>query len=856
MKTKINHILLSFVFVFMFFSSCQDEISQIDDLNDQETIIPNSALANLMSRASANFGAADDILDGASCFSVELPVTIEVSDVTITIETEADLEQLENLLDNATLDDDILDFIFPITIIFSDYSQIVIENEDQLQNIIDACIDEENGPIECADFVYPISFSVFNAEFILVDTVIIHNDEALYAFLDGLEDDENALIVSINFPISIAYANGETVEVTTNEELANAIEAAEQYCDDGSSYCSQEDLTANLVECPWEVFLYTNNDTDSLDGPYQFNFNENGVLTIEGITSETHTTSWDLIETDAGLELNIAAFYYYEAQFGNWLVVECDTYGLRLEHLTVDGTGLIFERDCEGDLECSLTDISSILQECPWAFSDGTGNFINDRMIFNPNAELQISEGMATSAIGGAWNLSVTDNGVVLNFSELTAFQDTLGGDWLIVDCDVDRLELTKGNQTLVLEQACDEALFSCFGDFEIETCEQPNNIPVYNLSAETIGLIDCPEPFEASFHETLAEAEDNLNPIANTEEFATLEAQVYLRIEAASGNFQLFTVYLNVVECNYFECFENRVIEKCDENNPNDGYTHFALHEIYANCSQDDVETSFHVTIADAQAATNALTSPYTNTSNPQTIYARIQLATNPNYFEVFEVELIVEDCSANPFECFEGFDAIMEVCDNGTDGPYLFNLTQAYANCTPSADTVSYHETIADAENSVNPISNPEVYASVDVEQTIFVRVQINDQIEIFAIQLLIVNCNDICTEQDVDNLLLECVWNITSYNGSDNLIVYNLDFEVSNQTVVIYNDEFTIDAHWSTSQTNDGVIIALSNVAGPNIQAINGNWLVVECTENQLVLHNVNDSSNEMVLDRTCQ
>jgi len=70
------------------------------------------------------------------------------------------------------------------------------------------------------------------------------------------------------------------------------------------------------------------------------------------------------------------------------------------------------------------------------------------------------------------------------------------------------------------------------------------------------------------------------------------------------------------------------------------------------------------------------------------------------------------------------------------------------------------------------------------------------------------------------------------------------------------VIYTDTLVIDATWSTSQSNEGVIVNFSNVAGPNIQAINGSWLVVECTTEQLVLHAINDSNNEIVLDRTCE
>ncbi|WP_340155293.1 hypothetical protein, partial [uncultured Winogradskyella sp.] len=459
MKFKINYLFTCILFALFAFTSCQDEVTEIENPNEQEIIVSNSTLANLMSRTATNDGAADDFLDNASCFSVELPVTIVVSDITIIIETEADLVELEDLLDDVSVDD-ALDFIFPITIIYSDYSEIIIDNADQLQTFIDECIETDNDVIECADFVYPISFSVFNSGFNLVETVLIESDEALYDFLNELEEEDNALIVSLNFPVTIAYANGAILEVTSNEELADAIEAAEQFCEDENDDCLEEAIVLNLIECPWEVYLYTNDDVDNLDGPYIFNFNEDGVLTIEGITTETHTTSWEINETDAGLELHIESFYYYEAQFGNWLLVECDDDELRFEHLTVGGTGMYFEQDCDDDLDCSITDISSILQQCPWDFTDGTDTYANYQLIFNDNGELQISEGMAASAIGGYWSLSSTENGVALTFSNLTAFQDNLEGEWLIISCNDDddssnELIIIQDNTVLELEQDC-----------------------------------------------------------------------------------------------------------------------------------------------------------------------------------------------------------------------------------------------------------------------------------------------------------------------------------------------------------------------------------------------------------------
>lgn len=750
MKIKINHLLVAFLFVLLCFTSCQDEVIQIENPNDQETIVPNSTLANLMSRTTANFGAADNILDGASCFSVELPVTIVVSDITIIIETEADLEQLENVLDDASIDEDVLDFVFPITIIFNDYSQIVIQNEDELDNFIDECFDDEMDTIECADFVYPISFSVFNSGFNLIDTVSVENDEAFYNFLNGLEEDDNALIVSLNFPVTLLYTNGETIEATTNAELANAIEAAEQFCE---ASCDVDAIELTLQECQWELELYSS--FPEFQG-YFFKFNSDYSFDIiaNGNQVNPEGDTWSVVSNATGSFLVLST--EFEDLAGDWLITECDDDDFKF---TKNNQIMSIDQECEADLNCSLSDISGILQECPWDFTDGSGNFENDQMLFGANGVFQISEGMPTSAIGGAWSLSATATGIILTFSELTAFQDRLGGDWLIVECDNDRIEIVREEVTFVLEQDCDGDLFNCFDDFELLECINPNGEAEFNLSADTIGLVTCTESFTASFHTSLSYAESNTNAISNTESYYAMQGEVYLRIEAASGNFEIFTIYLNTETCNLFECFES--------------------------------------------------------------------------------------------------FDAVLETCY--TDAAVLseFNLDIVFANCTPSADIVTYHETFSDAEANINLIANPSTYNTAELNSIIYTRVEINDQFEIFPIQLNVVNCNpDSCTEGDVNGILTACLWYITSYNGSDNLVDYNFDFEQNTGVVVIYNDTTTIDAAWSLSQPNDLVIIEFSNVTGPNIQTINGSWLVVECTGSQLVLHNVNDSNNEIVLDRICE
>ncbi|WP_418636403.1 hypothetical protein [Winogradskyella sp.] len=861
MSFRINSIVISLLFVLFCFTSCQDEINEIENPNDQEAIVPNSTLVNLMGRTAANSGAADDILDGASCFSVELPVTVVVNDITTIIETEADLEALEDMLSDVVIDEDILDFVFPITIIFNDYSEIFIENEDELQTFVNECVYNENAVIECADFVYPISFSVFNSGFNLIDTVVIQNDEALYVFLNELEEDESVLIVSLNFPITIQYANGETVDVNTNQELTDAIEAAEQFCNVIDDDCLEDEIALNLVECPWNF----SNGTDTYDN-YQLIFNDNGELLIsEGVATSAIGGAWSLSTTDNGVLLSLSELTAFQDDLeGDWLIVSCNNAG----SITITRANTVLElvQDCPQTEGCSALEINANISECVWKLETNLlDSFVPIFMHFNLDGDVLIEDVNNLESQIGTWEIVTIATDVFVNLS-LQQGYESLNGQWQVVECEEGSLYLINGDNFITLEQrcevnnqdllncyslyvlsqecddnndgiatfvfetnslqssecielypisgsyhptyddaiistnhlniqlttpteltsqtiyfrvfnqetqefavqeleliveACNDDVFNCFGDFEIVECNQPNNVPVYNLSANTIGLVDCQYPFTPSFHETLSDAENNINPIANTEAYGTLTTEVYLRIEAESGNFQIFNVYLNTEECNYFECFQ--------------------------------------------------------------------------------------------------GFDAVLERCEEDNNTSATFDLTIAFSNCTSNPDyNISYHLTQSEADANISPILNPQSFTNfVASQQTVYVRVDIGNEYQVFPIQLNVIDCSTgSCTEGDIDSILTECEWNITSYNGSDNLDSYNFNFEENSGIVVIYTDTIVIDAYWSTTQTSDGVIIEFTNVSGPNIQAINGSWLVVECTTEQLVLHAINDSNNEIVLDRTCE
>ncbi|MCK8480283.1 gliding motility-associated C-terminal domain-containing protein [Psychroserpens algicola] len=141
---------------------------------------------------------------------------------------------------------------------------------------------------------------------------------------------------------------------------------------------------------------------------------------------------------------------------------------------------------------------------------------------------------------------------------------------------------------------------------------------------------------------------------------------------------------------------------------------------------AQDATEfnVSYHLTLADAQSNVGALSSPYTNISNPQTIFVRIEDANATFCSATTSFNLIISgptpDATSVP----------IEVCDDDTDGVTLFDLAAHDANILNGQSdvdfSVSYYETEADAEAGTGAIDTSVLYSSSS--QTIYARVESN--------------------------------------------------------------------------------------------------------------------------------
>ncbi|MEO0902445.1 MAG: hypothetical protein AAFY00_10635, partial [Bacteroidota bacterium] len=230
MKNLFNKLVLTnLLFIALLFTSCQEEFEEVGG-DTQETISANSNTAILIENATTNDGSFDNIVDGASCLAIKFPYTVEVNGIQITIDSREDLHTIEEIFDELDTDDDILDIIFPITITFGDFSELVIENFEQLRELAAQCTEGgDDDDIECIDFVYPITLFTFDINEQQTGEVTVSSDMELRRFFAGLEDDE---LVSIQFPLTLKKFDGTEIIVDSNAELAAALERAKDECDE------------------------------------------------------------------------------------------------------------------------------------------------------------------------------------------------------------------------------------------------------------------------------------------------------------------------------------------------------------------------------------------------------------------------------------------------------------------------------------------------------------------------------------------------------------------------------------------------------------------------------------------------
>jgi len=467
MKSLKSALLLLLGVCFTLISCDSEDDNPITDPTQDEVVQPNSTVALLMTNVAAIDGSFDNIIDNASCVSIQLPVTVTVNNTEITINNDDGYQDIEDIIELFDDDVDTIEITYPITVIQVDYSTVEVNSDSELAALTANCLDdnEDDDDIECIDFQYPITASILNDSNVVIDTVTINNDGDMYTVFDDLDDIEDYAAVSINFPITVILADGTTQSINSVQELEDAIEMADDTCDedddndfndDDCDNCSTSDLNTIFADCPeFTVDKLERNDNELEDNyiGYTFGFNDDGsILVAQG--SNTFNGTW--VATGEGnniaVTINITDLPDFNDTWSLHEIEQEDDDEVEID-LRLGDDRLEFESDCQTNTSVDDAALIAALTNGDWYVTyffddtDETTDFADYTFNFASNNTATATDASGTT--NGAWSTTSGDDtelGLILNFGDDDPLEE-LEDDWDVIEVtdDIIRLKDVSG---------------------------------------------------------------------------------------------------------------------------------------------------------------------------------------------------------------------------------------------------------------------------------------------------------------------------------------------------------------------------------------------------------------------------
>ena len=494
----MKKLLLVPFFALLMLMSCQQEVVDVTVPAEAEALVASSTLTSLVASTSIKDGSVDNIIDKANCLSVDLPVTVVVNGVEIIIDSKEDFAVIEAIFNEFDDDIDHLEIIFPIKIILSDYTEMIINNREELIELAQQCNgeNEQDDDIECIDFQYPISFSIYNTQFQVIDVVTIENDAQLHRFIKRVRQGE--VFASINFPVTMVLADETTVVVNNNRELQSTIEEAKDACyeDDNNDYhdddFTKERLDALLMTCPWVVYEMERNQDNLNDfyREYVMVFKADNVVRVHSRNGDLLTGRWTTRVTDHGalIKLEFDSLVDFALE---WFVYDLEPGRIKLYQ--EGGNRIILKKNCDIVVDITKERIESYLQECFWRVArlningtDNEGNYIGTPLKFFPNNVVRIR--VNGELVEGTYEIGVRNAGFILQIN--LEGRPNLKLEWLITFLEPGLIKLVAPNSQMVLQRHCPD------GDDDLVYIDQILNTGIWNVALYQEGDVNKTENY------------------------------------------------------------------------------------------------------------------------------------------------------------------------------------------------------------------------------------------------------------------------------------------------------------------------------------------------------------------------
>ncbi|NRR91886.1 T9SS type A sorting domain-containing protein [Winogradskyella undariae] len=268
------------------------------------------------------------------------------------------------------------------------------------------------------------------------------------------------------------------------------------------------------------------------------------------------------------------------------------------------------------------------------------------------------------------------------------------------------------------------------------QVANQPNDYVVCDDDNDGFALFDLTyldvqvlgsqsaEDYTITYHETQSDAINGINALyylyVNNTDWLQI---IYVRLEVNNtGSYD--TTELSLVVNPTPIVTASTSLELCDDNADEIAVFDLTVNNLEITQVNTDWTVAYYETQSDAQAQMNMISNSiaYTNTSNPQTLFAAVT-DTNTGCVGITPLTIRV---LPNPSGAMGNPSDIM-LCDDDNDGITDFDLTLNEGEINPSGEpfTLSYFINEADALGNFAPL-DPTNFTNVSNPQTIYVRVE----------------------------------------------------------------------------------------------------------------------------------
>ena len=250
--------------------------------------------------------------------------------------------------------------------------EVLIEVDSELYNLIERVTGSSgtDEDIACIDFVYPLTIFTYDADLLFLYSQLISSDSQFSELLSGLDASYS---ISVSLPITSSLAGGASVNISSYEELQEAID--ECLKEEFLTYCNER-----LPNCIWEV-SYPSPGLNTYENAY-FDVNENGSVLFHH-EGETYSGTWItlMIQDEVHLNINLDnnSFVAVDWNF-DWLITLTPE-----DHFQLDNgsTTYVLEQNCVEaciDLvfeECELVVGGEVADFDLYSYDDCITSFLN-----------------------------------------------------------------------------------------------------------------------------------------------------------------------------------------------------------------------------------------------------------------------------------------------------------------------------------------------------------------------------------------------------------------------------------------------------------------------------------------------